>query len=61
MIGLLITLIVLLVVVYVAHLIVEQLALPPPVKTIVYLILGLVFLLILLGQLGFVGGWRAWP
>lgn len=55
MISLLISLLVLLVVIYVAHLIVEQLGFPENIKKIIYIILGLIFLLVLLGQLGFIG------
>lgn len=54
MISLLISLLVLLVVIYVANLVIESLSLPPRIKTVVYLIVGLIFLIVLLGQLGFV-------
>lgn len=52
LIKLLIRLLVLLVVVHIANLIVAELGLPPTVKTIVYLILGLVFLFWLVDTLG---------
>lgn len=52
MIALLVSLLILCVIVYVANLIIAQLGLPPPVKTIVYLIVGLIFLVWLLDTLG---------
>jgi hypothetical protein len=55
MVSLLISLLVLLIVVYVAHLIVEQLGFPDNIKKVIYIILGLIFLLVLLGQLGLIG------
>ncbi len=52
LIGLLVTLLVLAIVIYVVKLILDMLPLPDPVRLIVYLILGLVGLLILLNMLG---------
>lgn len=52
MIELLLSLLVLLLVIYVANLIVEALPFPQNVKTVIYLILGVIFLIILLGRLG---------
>jgi hypothetical protein len=60
MISLLISLLVLAVVVYVANLIVDMLALPQKVKNIVYIVLALIFLLALLGQLGLMPGHNAY-
>lgn len=56
MISLLISLLVLLVVIYVVHLIIDALGLPPNIKKIVVIIVGLIFLLALLSQLGLVAG-----
>lgn len=58
MIGFLVFLLVLLVVMYVCNLVIEQLSLPDNIKKVVYLIVGLVFLLILLNQLGVVTDYR---
>ena len=52
MIELLIGLIILLVVVYIVNLIIAQLSLPEPIKTVIYIVIGLVFLLYLLDTLG---------
>ena len=52
MIEFLITLLLIAVVVYVIHLIIGMLALPPQVKTIAYLIVGLVALFYLLSYFG---------
>jgi len=52
MIELLITLLILAIVVYVVYLIIGMLNLPAPIKTIVYLIAGLIVLLVLLDRLG---------
>lgn len=52
MISLLVTLLILAVVVYVVNIIINELSLPPFVKTIVYLIAGLIGLLYLLDVLG---------
>ena len=46
-------LVVLAVVVYVVFLILGMLPIPQPIKTIICLVLGLIFLLVLLGHLGF--------
>jgi Zn-dependent protease with chaperone function len=51
-IELLVSLLILAVVVYVVYLIINMLTLPPPVKTIVYLIVGLIFLVVLLDRVG---------
>jgi hypothetical protein len=56
MIGLLIWLVVMLVVFYIIRLVIAELGLPPTIVQIVYLVLGLVFLLLLLGELGVMGG-----
>lgn len=53
MISILISLLVLLIVLYVVKLVIDQLTLPPPVKTIVFLIVGLIFLVWLLQIIGF--------
>lgn len=52
MIELLVTLLLLAIVIYVVNLIIGMLALPPQVKTIVYIIAGLIGLLYLLSRLG---------
>ncbi len=52
MIELLVSLLILAIVVYVVYLILNQIQLPPPIKTIVYLIVGLILLLVLLDQVG---------
>jgi energy-converting hydrogenase Eha subunit F len=52
MIELLIGLIVLLLVIYVVHLIVEALAFPENIKRIIYLVLAIIFLLVLFSKLG---------
>ena len=48
----LITCLVLVVVIYVCHIVIDMLGLPSQVKVIVCLILGLIALLVLLSQLG---------
>lgn len=53
LVSLLIWLLVLAIVCYVVFLILGMLPIPQPIKTIVCLILGLIFLLVLLGHLGF--------
>lgn len=52
MIELLVTLLIFAIIIYVVNLIIGQLALPPVVKTIAFLIIGLVFLFYLLSLLG---------
>lgn len=52
LVGLLVTLLVLAVIVYVVKLVMDMLPLPDPVKLIAYLILGLVGLIVLLNILG---------
>lgn len=52
MISILVYLLILLVVVYVANLVVDRLNLPQEVKLIVNLIMGLIFLVAILNQLG---------
>ena len=52
MIELLITLLVVAVLVYVVYLVLGMLHLPPPIQTIVFLIVGLVVLLFLLDMFG---------
>lgn len=54
MIALLIWLLVLLVVVYIVHLVIAALPLPANIKTIAYLIVGLILLLVLLQRLGII-------
>ncbi len=62
MISLLVWLLVLLVVVYVAHLVIETLKLPENIKKIAYIIVGLIALLMILGQLGVTGSpWVGTP
>lgn len=56
MIELLVALLVAAVVLYVINLLIAQMALPPVVKTIAYLIIGLVFLFWLLQFLGLYSG-----
>lgn len=51
-IGLLVGLLILAIILYVVNLVIAQMSLPPAAKTIVYLIVGLVFLLYLLNMLG---------
>lgn len=51
-IGLLVVVLVLGIIIYVINLVIAQLSLPPIVKTIAYLIVGLVFLFYLLNLLG---------
>jgi len=52
MISFLITLLLVAVVVYVVHLVIGMLALPPQVKTIAYLIIGIIVLFWLLNYFG---------
>jgi hypothetical protein len=52
LIGLLVTLLILAIVAYVVFLIIGMLHIPPPILTIVYLIVGLIFLVILLDKTG---------
>lgn len=52
MIELLVGLLILAVVIYVMYLIIGMLSLPPQIKTIVYLIVGIIFLVILLDRVG---------
>jgi hypothetical protein len=52
MIELLVTLLILAVVIYVVFLILQQIPLPPTVKQIAYIIIGLIFLVILLDKAG---------
>ena len=56
MISLLFSLLVLLIFVYVAHLIIGALNIPENIKQIAYLIVALVVLLLILGQIGVIGG-----
>ncbi len=55
MIGFLIAVLVLLVVLYVVKVVVDYLELPPPIRKVVLLIVGLMALLWLLSQLGVMG------
>lgn len=48
----LLSVVVLCIVLYIVKLVLDMIALPPPVKTIVWLIVGLVALIVLLSQLG---------
>ncbi len=52
MIELLVSLLILAVVIYVVYLVINMLNLPPPIKTIVCLIVGLIFLVVLLDKVG---------
>lgn len=52
MIELLVSLLILSIVIYVVYLIIGMLSLPPQIKTIVYLIVGVIFLVILLDKVG---------
>lgn len=52
LIGLLVVLLILGIIIYVINLVIAQMSLPPVVKTIAYLIVGLVFLFYLLNLLG---------
>jgi hypothetical protein len=52
MISLLIGLIILVVIVYIANILVNMLALPPQVKTIIYVVIALIALLWILSYLG---------
>ncbi len=52
MISLLVTLLVFAIVIYVVNLILGMIVLPPQVKTIIFIILGLIFLFYLLNMLG---------
>jgi len=61
MIGLLIWLLVFLVVIYVAREVINSLGLPDNIRNVVFLILGLIALLVLLGQLGVIGGAAYYP
>ena len=56
MISLLISLLVLIVIIYVVNLVIGMLNLPDNVKQIFYIIFGLIVLLSLLNQFGYVGG-----
>jgi hypothetical protein len=61
LVGFLITILVLVVIVYVITLFIDWLVLPPPIRTIALLIVGLIALLVLLNQLGAVGApMRVW-
>jgi hypothetical protein len=55
MLSLLITLIVAALVIYVISLILNMITLPAPVKNLIYVVLGIIVLLWLLGQLGLPG------
>lgn len=55
LIGFLVTVLVILVVLYVVRLVVTQMGLPPPIQTVVFLIVGLVCLIALLNSIGVVG------
>jgi hypothetical protein len=55
LIGFLIAVVIVLVVLYVTKVIIDYMELPPPIRTVVLLIVGLVCLLVLLNQLGFAG------
>jgi len=55
-ISVLFSLLVLVLVMVIAYYIVGMIPLPEPAKNIVLIILGLIFLLILINQLGFLGG-----
>lgn len=63
LINLLVFALVVLVVIYVVKLVLDALALPPPISTIVLLIVGLLFLMALLSAVGVWGGGPAlvWP
>lgn len=61
MIGLLVSLLVLVVVIYVFNLIVGMLNLPEQVKQIVYIIFGLIVVLYLLGQVGVIPTYGPYP
>lgn len=52
LINILISLLILAIVIYVVKLVLDMIPLPPPAKTIVWLILGLVFLIALLHVIG---------
>jgi hypothetical protein len=56
MISLLIWLLLLLIVVYVVHLVIDSLGLPENIRKIAYLIVALIVLLVVLSQLGILGG-----
>lgn len=56
MISLLVWLLVVLILVYIAHLIIGALKVPENIKQIAYLIVALIVLLAVLGQLGVIGG-----
>lgn len=53
MISLLIGLLILLVVLYIVKMVIDALELPPKIRNVAMAIVGLIFLLILLNQLGF--------
>lgn len=61
MIDFLVTLLLLAIVLYVVHLIIGMLALPQQVKTIAYLIIGVIALLWLLSYLGIYSGGPSKP
>lgn len=52
MVELLVSLLILAIVIYVVYLIIGMLNLPPTIKTIVYLIVGVIFLVVLLDRTG---------
>jgi hypothetical protein len=56
LVGLLIWLLVFALVIYVVYLILGMLPIPPTIKQIICLILGVIFLIVLLQQLGFLSG-----
>lgn len=61
MIGLLIYLVVLLVVFGVVFYVINAIAIAEPFRTAILVIIGLIFVLILLGLIGVIPGWRAQP
>lgn len=55
LIGFLVVVLVVLVVMYVAKVVVDYMELPPPIRMVALLIIGLVCLLLLFNQLGVIG------
>lgn len=59
LVGLLIAFLIFAVVIYVAYLVLGMIELPEPIKKIVYLVVGLIFLLVFLDRLGLYR-WTTW-
>ncbi len=55
LIGFLVAVLIILIILYVAKLVIDYMELPAPIRTVVLLIVGLICLLMLLNQVGYLG------